>query len=332
MLRWWYVTESFHTRNHGARLWVSYRLMNTFLGRTLAALLLTWIIGVQDRYKVTVRTFFNEKLLKYLPIDAGGNFFFPFHMYSLATFREYPKSQWSSFDLRSFFPHTDKFKLKVAICHDDLQLIKTILNRGFDVNAVIEEERCLTAIGMAAMLGKEQMVEYLVSRGADVNARDKEGNTPVMLSVVYDQPATLKKLVEMGAELKSKDQYGYTAMDKAVNRGREHLTAFLESVPQQSPQPLVHPITGKLESYDFLSQKSALQIVEKYQIAKYFRPRVYPYYKNTKGFLVYFFENFDLEDIEAQIIPSAIYNQEDDKASSDQQLFTFGEILRERNS
>ena len=56
---------------------------------------------------------------------------------------------------------------------------------------------------------------------------------------------------------------------------------------------------------------------------------MYPYYKGTQGFLLYFFGGFDLENFEILTDSAAFLNLQDDRCSSDQQLYSFGEAISE---
>ena len=303
---------------------------NNLIGAFVAMSISTWFLWKSNLNQTSMRNFFNEKLLKYIPIEHGGNFFFPFSMYSLQYDCLYPKTQWSSFDKRSFFPHTDRFKMKVAIAHEDFFLINTLLDREFEVDSFVDQEKKLTPLALASLLGKHEVVEYLCARGADLEIADFEGNTPLMLAVVYDHPKTVQRLVSLGADLSKKDVYGFGFIEKAENRGNTQLAEFLKEVRQQPKVPNVKPFTHRLESYDFLQVNKAKEVIEKYDIEKYFRPIAYPYYKSSKGFLVYLFPAIDAEDIELHVSPSVYFNPKDDKITSDQDLFTFGEIAKER--
>jgi ankyrin repeat protein len=257
---------------------------------------------------------------------------FPSSIIGMQFIKGYPRTQWSSFDKKSFFPHTDLFKAKVAIAHEDYFLLNALLDRKFDLNQKIETQKGLTPLALASLLGKEDLVEYLFSRGADLNTKDIEGNTPLMLAVIYDHPNTVKKLVELGAKIDETDIYGYSARDKAINRGKTELSSFLDSVDQQLELPIVKPFTFRLENYEVITTNKSKEIIEKYDINRYFKPQVYPFYKFSKGFLAYFFHSLDLQDIELHASASVYYNKRDDKTTSDQNLFTFGEILKQRNS
>jgi ankyrin repeat protein len=55
-----------------------------------------------------------------------------------------------------------------AIEADNLQQVKDIINHEFNVNAKLDEDGG-TALMLAAMWGKFEIVKYLVEAGADVN-------------------------------------------------------------------------------------------------------------------------------------------------------------------
>jgi cytohesin len=60
----------------------------------------------------------------------------------------------------------------------DVDLTRLLLDKGANPNA-IENERGLMPLHLAADEGRKAMVELLLSRGADVNAKDYSGRTPL---------------------------------------------------------------------------------------------------------------------------------------------------------
>lgn len=306
--------------------WMTFSALGFFVGSTI----IVWFFGKSNYNQTSIRNFFNEKLLKYIPMEYGGNFFFPFSAITAQHNISYPKTQWSSFDKKSFFPHTDKFKMKVAIAHEDIFMLKTLLDRDFNVNSIIDNEKNYTPIALASILGKHDLIDYLFSRGANLESIDDEGNTPLMLAVIYDHPKAVSNLIKLGADLQKKDVYGFSAIEKAEKRGNSQMVQYLSEVKQQVCVPNVKPFTYNLESYDFMQVNRAKELVDKYDIGRYFKPQIYPYFQSTKGFLLYMFPAIDAEDIEIHISPSVFYNHKDDKITSDQDLFTFGEIIKSR--
>jgi RNA polymerase primary sigma factor len=82
---------------------------------------------------------------------------------------------------------------------------------------------------MAIMAGVESAVQIHVNRGDDLNARDSNGLTPLMLSAARNKPAICKLLLEAGADDRLLDPSGKTAHAIAVAAGAHESSAIFES-------------------------------------------------------------------------------------------------------
>jgi ankyrin repeat protein len=63
----------------------------------------------------------------------------------------------------------------------------------------------------------KELLQLLVSKGADVNAQAASGATPLFFAVLRDQPDDVKFLIDKGANVNAADAYGDTILDAALH-------------------------------------------------------------------------------------------------------------------
>lgn len=78
-----------------------------------------------------------------------------------------------------------------------------------------------TVLMYAVWVGNEAAVDHLVARGADVNARDVEGVTPLLLSIYRDRTAIALKLIAHGADVNATAKDGSTPLIMSKFRGNK---------------------------------------------------------------------------------------------------------------
>lgn len=85
-----------------------------------------------------------------------------------------------------------------------------LVDKGADINA--KGQNGWTHLHFACMSEQDSIVSKVVDLGADVNARDNENRTPLMLT---KSEAAVSKLVEKGADVNAKDNTKWTALHYA---------------------------------------------------------------------------------------------------------------------
>ena len=95
-----------------------------------------------------------------------------------------------------------------------LELMDWLITQGADINARDEYER--TPLHYHAQVNNVEKVALLLERGADIEAQDKYKNTPLHFAEYNAEAAQL--LIEKGADIKAKDDRGYNPMERMLSR------------------------------------------------------------------------------------------------------------------
>jgi ankyrin repeat protein len=117
-----------------------------------------------------------------------------------------------------------------AATRGDLPAVLELLRAGADVDA--RDRHGQTALMLAAHRGHREVVEALAGAGANLNVAAKYNLTALMLAIVAGHPAVARTLVEAGADLAVRGTgapgfSGKTAYDLAVAHEMVELYADL---------------------------------------------------------------------------------------------------------
>jgi uncharacterized protein len=82
----------------------------------------------------------------------------------------------------------------------------------------------------AAETGDARLIQVLYDAGADVDVRDAEGRTPLMLAAHAKNAGTLDRLLMLGADAKARDNDGLLALHWAALAGNVGAAAVLLEV------------------------------------------------------------------------------------------------------
>ena len=88
-------------------------------------------------------------------------------------------------------------------------------------------EEIMQALMRAALIGHTSAVRALLDGGADVNAIDRNGWTPLMEAVFAGHAETIRALLARGADVNTKDQAGWTPLMEAASKGHAEAVMIL---------------------------------------------------------------------------------------------------------
>ena len=80
---------------------------------------------------------------------------------------------------------------------------------------------------MAAYKDASDVAKQLMAGGADVNAANKDGYTPLHMAAYKDASNVAKLLIAGGADVNAADNDGETPLDLALSKGRLRMQEFL---------------------------------------------------------------------------------------------------------
>jgi ankyrin repeat protein len=120
--------------------------------------------------------------------------------------------------------------LTLAIRHSTREFVEALLAAGCDPNF---KKTCTSALGETVIRGDRELVQLLLDAGAQVDAREEEGDTPLMYAAAKGNVEVVKQLLAAGANPKAKDRYGTSALVSAAEKGHRDVCDIL--MPLSSP-------------------------------------------------------------------------------------------------
>jgi ankyrin repeat protein len=140
--------------------------------------------------------------------------------------------------------------LRAVACVGKMTEVETLIAKGADVNAHFgfdsritqrilgsKEDRDTglesyfrntnTPLHYAADRGHKDIVELLIAKGADINAKNNDGQTPLHYAVEKGHNDIAELFIADGADINAKNNEGQTLVDIAVNQNRSEVVKLL---------------------------------------------------------------------------------------------------------
>ena len=112
-------------------------------------------------------------------------------------------------------PQPPDISIHRAASKGDIEAIKQHLAAGADVNA--KDELGETPLSGAAYWGQKEVAELLIGKGADVNAKDGDGDTPLHEAALSGRKEIAELLIAKGADVNMKNDGDWTPLDWAID-------------------------------------------------------------------------------------------------------------------
>lgn len=132
----------------------------------------------------------------------------------------------------------------------DTSHVQQLINHGADVNA--SDNNGWTPLHTAAYHGQEEIVRILLAANSDVNARNKSEETPLHLAAKWPQDRVVEALLAGGADLSARNKRGRTPAHVAALFNRHAILDRLlnagKTVHVQAAMPHVTAQEGVPES------------------------------------------------------------------------------------
>ena len=111
-------------------------------------------------------------------------------------------------------------RLHAAVRVGDPDAVEAVLASGVDVNDT-------AALELAILMDRDDIVDLLIERGADINRPGLGGDLPLTVAARRGRPELMQRLIDRGADINQRDRRGMTALDHAQRQGRPEAAEFL---------------------------------------------------------------------------------------------------------
>jgi len=176
----------------------------------------------------------------------------------------------------------DRTPLMAAVMADQTEMVKWLLRQGADAGLKDKEEfkplmiavregkagpvvelapydrvDLDSALLLAALVGRTDMIDTLTNFGASVYARMEDGRTPLMVAAENGHGPAVKLLLDLGSSRLSTNQDGKMAAELATSAGHQEIVAMISREPLPFDLALESPVEVAKGMDEFLDAAAA---------------------------------------------------------------------------
>lgn len=123
--------------------------------------------------------------------------------------------------------HTSQPSLHRAVCNGNESMVRLLLDRGADISARDGNGNTVLHTAASCKEGGESLVRLLLDRSVDLTATDLLGQTALFPAVQHGNEAVVELLLDASMDINLKDSMGNVALHYAVDDGAESMVLLL---------------------------------------------------------------------------------------------------------
>ncbi|CAD5125524.1 DgyrCDS13731 [Dimorphilus gyrociliatus] len=115
-----------------------------------------------------------------------------------------------------------------AVDGGNVEIIEFMVKQGGDVNWKDDQNNWTPLLRLASVSGKVNVGRKLLELGADLNAKDKDGKTALMIAVINGHNELVELLLDSNCDLTIRNDYGKTALEMAQAMEKRRVLRTIE--------------------------------------------------------------------------------------------------------
>jgi len=112
--------------------------------------------------------------------------------------------------------------LHIAVDQNHQDVVTFLIEKGANVN-----EKDDSGYEPLHLINSKAVGVLLIEKGSDINTRNENGQTPLHLAAMWNHKEAAAILIEKGADLNARDNGGQTPLHEAASQSRKDVTALL---------------------------------------------------------------------------------------------------------